>query len=361
MTKCKKRLRLLVLESSGNLWGSERSLIDILQYASGVETAVCCPANTPFARQISLMGIKSYTLYISDLHLKTRFHRAFAALGFLWATISFRPDVIYVNQAGSTKGVIASALLFGIPVVCHVRLYEDIRYLDHLPFLNKVISAFIAISASIETEMKKSSRLCAIPIHQLYDGHDELFFPIIESNMTIACVGRIVPIKGQELLLDALAYLQPKRSVKCVFIGDGSEEYVAALKNFAENNDVEAAFLGFREDVGAILSGCAALVCPSYKEPLGRVIFDAWAAGTIPVVYSQSGGAAEVVSKAEGGIIYINQSPEDIADAIILALLMPAEIRATTIENGRRWLKQQCDPKLYAEKLVAIFRCMVPE
>jgi hypothetical protein len=41
---------------------------------------------------------------------------------------------------------------------------------------------------------------------------------------------------------------------------------------------------------------CSMPVCPSHMELLGRVIFEAWDVGAVPVAFSGSGGAAEIVA-----------------------------------------------------------------
>ena len=39
--------RALIVEPAGNLWGSERALLDTICHMPDTEIAVCCPAGTP--------------------------------------------------------------------------------------------------------------------------------------------------------------------------------------------------------------------------------------------------------------------------------------------------------------------------
>jgi glycosyltransferase involved in cell wall biosynthesis len=84
------------------------------------------------------------------------------------------------------------------------------------------------------------------------------------------------------------------------------------------------------------------------------VIFEAWDAGVLPVVFSGSGGAAEIISEADAGIIYEEQSPESLANALQLALRLDYDERTRLLNNGRLWLSKNCSPELYGNTISKI-------
>jgi hypothetical protein len=86
------------------------------------------------------------------------------------------------------------------------------------------------------------------------------------------------------------------------------------------------------------------------------VIFEAWDAHVVPVVFAGSGGAAEVVTAAQGGILYDEQTPEILAKALREALELDREQAAQLVNNGRLWMAEQCDTKAYGEKISKILR-----
>jgi len=102
---------------------------------------------------------------------------------------------------------------------------------------------------------------------------------------------------------------------------------------------------GFVQHVGPLLRSCATLACPSHREPLGRVILEAWDAGAVPVVYAGAGGSAEIVSAADGGIVYEDQTPECLARALSAAIRLNDREAERFVENGRVWMAAHCSPE----------------
>ncbi|HEX4194495.1 MAG TPA: glycosyltransferase family 4 protein, partial [Stellaceae bacterium] len=79
-------------------------------------------------------------------------------------------------------------------------------------------------------------------------------------------------------------------------------------------------FLGWRQDVGALLAAADMLVCSSRREPLGNTIIEAWAAKK-PVVACAAAGPAELIEHNKTGLLV----PVD--DAALLADAMRALVQ----------------------------------
>jgi glycosyltransferase involved in cell wall biosynthesis len=112
-------------------------------------------------------------------------------------------------------------------------------------------------------------------------------------------LGRLHPNKGFGLLLEALA---ATREVQLWIAGDGPLrlplERLAASLGITDR----VRFLGWREDVPALLTRADFLVCPSLHEPLGNVVLEAWSAG-LPVIATASDGPAGLIKNGESGIL----------------------------------------------------------
>ena len=97
-------------------------------------------------------------------------------------------------------------------------------------------------------------------------------------------------------------------------------------------------FLGWRDDVAALMRTADFLVCPSRHEPLGNVVIEAWAAG-LSVVATASDGPAALIEDGESGLLV--PLPEELGDgAVALAGAMQqlageAELRAGVAQGGR--------------------------
>lgn len=355
--------RVLIIEPAGNLWGSERALLGFAGWMPGMEVAVCCPPRSAIIPELERRSIRVFPFFIAGLHEKGRLQRVKAAIGVVRACLQFRPDVIHLNQAGCYQVALPAALLFSLPIIVHVRIYDDVAYLASRRRNPRWLRGIVAISESIAQQLRSQSALSDIPQHVLYDSYAVSQSPARSNGAEskrdrITCVGRIAPIKGQDLLIEAVHRLAAKgTAIDCLLIGDGPSDFVQKLKTAAAVGPGARCFhwLGIREDVLSLMATCAVLVCPSHKEPLGRVILEAWDAGAIPVACRTSAGAAEIISAGDGGLLYAEQSVESLSNAILEALRLPRERAVELIGNGRSWMSRHCDPATYGATIAKIF------
>src|SRR5262252_3565772 len=90
--------RALILEPAGNLWGSERSLLDFVASLSeyGWNAEVCCPPHSPILQELDRRRVPVHPVFTPMLHRKGRLKRAMAAARFAGVTTRVRPHVIHV-------------------------------------------------------------------------------------------------------------------------------------------------------------------------------------------------------------------------------------------------------------------------
>lgn len=179
----------------------------------------------------------------------------------------------------------------------------------------------------------------------LYNGVDiSLFFPATpeaEQPMVLS-VGNLIPIKGHEALLRAIASLLPARpDISCEIIGDGLER--ARLENLAHELNIagNVHFLGrkSRAEVAEAMRRCTLFALPSRYEGLGCVYLEAMACGK-PVVGCREQGIEEVVHHGRNGLLVGPDNVRELTEAMSL-LIRDRELRArlgiaarNTIVNG---------------------------
>lgn len=365
-----KRARLLVVESAGNLWGSERVLLDMLGSLDGVDVAVCCPPATPIVAELARLRIRVFETFIERLHEKSRLARLGALFGLVRACAAHRPSLLYLNQAGCYRIARAAARLFRIPVVVHVRIFEDAEYLARQAPASQELRGIIAISQVIAEEIARHPSLHGLRVHTIYDGYaspsgagEVPSAPPADTVPQIACVGRMVPIKGQDVLLEALAWRHARGlATRCAMVGSGGEYWAELQRKSAALGLADSVeWLGFQRDPLAILRQCSVLVVPSHREPLGRVVFEAWDAGCVPVAFAGSGGAAEVLAASQGGILYPRQTAEELGQAIGRALNLSGVERREFIQRGRQWISEHSAPARYASAMREVFLAAAQE
>jgi D-inositol-3-phosphate glycosyltransferase len=147
----------------------------------------------------------------------------------------------------------------------------------------------------------------------------------LNGESIILFVGRIVPLKGIDNLLEAMTYLERKRRIKLVVIGgdEHSQTEMQKLKSLSRSLKIHESviFLGLveQEMLPFFYSAADLCVVPSYYESFGLVVLESLACGT-PVVATKVGGAESAIRHGETGYIVIDNDPCRLADKITLLL-----------------------------------------
>ena len=153
----------------------------------------------------------------------------------------------------------------------------------------------------------------------------------------IIFVGQIIPEKGLDVLLDAVALLRGRGlDATLDVVGDmdgwespGYRGHRASLRARAARADLAGAvdFLGWREDVPALMSRASVHCCPSrmeQREAFGNVVLEAKMSG-IPSVVTMSGDLPDLVAHQHDGWVCAEITPEALAEGLAYFLTRPDE------------------------------------
>jgi glycosyltransferase involved in cell wall biosynthesis len=150
----------------------------------------------------------------------------------------------------------------------------------------------------------------------------------------VAGVGRLVPIKGFDLLVGALAELVAQvPDAHVVLIGDGVERGALQAQAAALGVSDRLHITGAVGDVTRLLPGADVLAAPSRNEGMGRVLVEAMALG-LPVVGTRVGGIGDVILDGECGLVVPPDDPAALAAALV-ELGLDAARRAKLGEGAR--------------------------
>ncbi|HWU20213.1 MAG TPA: glycosyltransferase [Nocardioides sp.] len=162
----------------------------------------------------------------------------------------------------------------------------------------------------------------------------------------IGVVGRLVPRKGVDLVIHALARLRADGwgDLELVIVGGGEpgpgakDPEVTRLQAIARELGVadRVIFQGRvpHDELPETIRSCDAIVCAPWYEPFGIVPLEAMACG-VPVVGAAVGGLLDSVVDGSTGILVPPRDPEAIASAVARVLSDPALARRLGA-NGRR-------------------------
>lgn len=158
----------------------------------------------------------------------------------------------------------------------------------------------------------------------------------IDDAPMILTVGALIPRKGQELVIEALAAL-PGVHYCLAGAGEAEGHYRALARRLGVADRVH--FMGpvANADLPMLYRAADAVVMPSVSEGLANAWVEAIACGT-PIVISDAGGAAELVTSPVAGRIAA-RSPEAIVQAVQAILANPpaASDVAATLAGRFDW------------------------
>jgi glycosyltransferase involved in cell wall biosynthesis len=205
--------------------------------------------------------------------------------------------------------------------------------------LTRCARAWIANSADSAAKGQQvgipQQRLQVVP-----NGVDAEFFAPApaQERVGILFVGRLVPRKGLDVLLDALLLVRKPLTLRVVGV-PAEQEYENRIRGAATAVERMTAhhveFLGPR-DPGAVrdlYQRAAIVVCPSLIEPFGIVALEAMSCGAT-VVASRVDGLPEVVEDGVSGVLC---APGDAAALAVELerLLADCDLRATLGSQAR--------------------------
>jgi glycosyltransferase involved in cell wall biosynthesis len=199
----------------------------------------------------------------------------------------------------------------------------------------------IAVSESIRKHICENYHIDTPPVRLIFRGVDDsLFDPekvsakrienlrkewrIKNGRPIIMLPGRLTRLKGQDIFLQSLFYLQDLE-FQAVIVGDIMDNpgFVGELKAIIRENDLEdkVKLVGHCTDMPAALLIADIVLSTSSREPeaFGRTTVEAMAMGK-PVIATAHGGSLETVINGKTGWLVNPSDPLDLARGVREAL-----------------------------------------
>ena len=288
---------------------------------------------------------------------KTRIQLPAFILGFLSAVFKQRVDVQVVHCHWTVSGLIAS-LIFGrqVPIVLSVR-GSDVKLFNNFYYklLNRYIisrmSCVVAVSDDLANSLKdigvneKKIRVIPNGVSARFQPGDRIASRrqnnLPEESFIILYVGMFVPVKGLDILVDALSNWQNEVNWKCVLVGDGPEKSTIIDSIHHSGLDRQFIFAGSQEAsrIPVWMQAADLLVLPSRSEGRPNVAIEAQACG-IPVVATRVGGTAEIVNDGTTGLL-VDPENSVALEAALTSLKCDEDLRKQMGHNAYAKLKEK--------------------
>jgi spore coat protein SA len=274
-------------------------------------------------------------------------------------------DTLYIhNRPEFALAASAMCRKKGARIVLHLHNSHLLSVPErYRPRLN--VDALVFCSQFLKNEAGEAADRAKIAAVILNGADEKCFFPATAANLkspshpVVLFVGRLVPEKGVQFLVEALRLLQEKGlNVSGRIIGstgfghDRSSEYVDGIKRDLPAN-VEFSKYVSGQALAEEFRRATIFCCPSVgQEPFGMVNVEAMAT-RLPVVASAVGGIPEIF-RFGGGILVRPGSAQEIADAIESLLKSPAK-REELAQTGYEVFKTHFRwPQIHSEYLKLI-------
>ncbi len=245
-------------------------------------------------------------------------------------------NVRIVHANGSRAMVYGglAGLLAGKPVIWHVRIADKDGWLDR--GLAHMAARIIVNSEAVR---RRFPWVPDAKVRRIHNGIDLTRFVPQEPSTSlraalglaiqdrvIVSVGRFVPFKGYDILIEAAALLhRTEPQLHWVLVGNGEQRERLVERCAAHGLSSQVHFVGWKDDVRQWLALGDLFVLPSLAEHFGRVIVEAMAMGK-PVVATDAGGVPEIVAHGETGLLVPPGDAERLAGAALHLLHHQAEL-----------------------------------
>ncbi len=261
-----------------------------------------------------------------------------------------RPDVVNIHFASpSTRYFTLLAPVFGYRVLLTCHGSDLLRpHPQDAPQLASVLRGPAAVTTVSDDMRERIHAACgseAMHIAVIENGIDTAFWSPaaeaaapprpLEPATTLVAVGRLAPVKGFDILVEALAVARVKSSAaaRLVLIGEGPER--EALEARAERLGIGHAveFAG-RLGPAALrerLRAADLFVMPSRSEGMPLALLEAMAAGT-PALASRVGGVPRVAGDC--AVLVEPENPDALANALV-SLLADRPLRERLARKAR--------------------------
>ncbi len=271
-----------------------------------------------------------------------------------------RVDVMHVNVHGYEVAGVACRMV-GIPAVgVYCNSFEPLhsrftRFLQRNTI--RYIDAIVGKSNYCLQSWLCNTRFSENRGHVVYNGISvscNLAQKQSGGMIRFVSAGRLDPVKGYDLLIDAFAALK-ERDVELIIAGEGSQRDALEQKVAGHRLERQVSLPGHVENIEAFLAEADVFVLPSIShESFGQSVVEAMAAG-LPVITSDFGPFPEINVDGVTGIVVPTGEIDALRDALKWLVGHPEEGRAMG-GAGQERVARVFSHKVMIDKMMAIYK-----
>jgi glycosyltransferase involved in cell wall biosynthesis len=266
---------------------------------------------------------------------------------------SFEPDIVHTHASKAGALGRKAALEENVPLIFHTfhghvfhSYFGRVRTLAYKKierYLARRSTKLIALSEEQKGELVDQHRIAeadkvevlplGFDLSRFREGMDEKRvrfrerWNVGEEEVAIGIVGRLVPVKGHELFLEAIAELRHRTGtpVKAFIIGDGPERKgleergrelgLRIASSHRTDPEADIVVTSWIRGIDVVWAGIVIAVMTSFNEGTPVSLIEAQAAER-PVVSTRVGGVASIVDHEASGILLDERDPIELFSAL---------------------------------------------
>jgi len=359
-------VKILHVETGRHFLGGPQQVIWLIEAlcARGHDCTLVCPPGSGIDGVARGKGIRVQNLFCAgdfDLPFAYRLSQYLR---------EHCPDIVHCHSRRGADILGGFAAVFAdVPAVVsrrvdntEMRVMAAIRY---RPF-EKIIAISGAIAAVLREHGIEDHRIevirSAVDVDAMSVSADcdavRRELGIDADRFLVAAAGQLIPRKGHQYLLEAVAGLRHKYPrLRLVIFGEGylNNQLRAQAATLGLGDVVQ--FAGFRDDLDSFV-GCFDLFAhPALAEGLGVAALKAAAAG-VPVVGFRAGGLGEAVEHGRTGLLVEPGDAQALGDAIARFMDDP-DLGSRFGAAGRERMKKEFSIATMTDKHIALYQAVL--
>lgn len=375
MTK-KDKYKILWINVVAELGGAQHSMFEVCQRLAkaGVTVEVAIPYGALYDR----FHEAGFTIYpISPIRASKKGLALFKTMAKLLKaphTVNqiirvSKPDIVHANSLAAFLTTTHAPA--ATPIIWHVRDIQPPPALIR-PALRRAVRIITASEAIDEhfTEMlspRHRGKLLLIRNgidSSRFGGADKVALRascnLPAERPVIGMAAHLIPWKKHDVFIEAAALIKAQLpDAHFAIIGKDlfgeSQRYIKQLKDLIAEKGMESSFTWISDihQPERIIPALDLLIHPARREPFGRVICEAMAAG-VPVVAADTGGPSTIIIDFQSGRLAPGGSAEQFA-AIAIELLSNQQKCTALIDNAQQRVRQNYTLERVCAQLVDLY------
>ena len=283
-----------------------------------------------------------------------------------------RPDIVHSNQILISIAAGLACRIAKVPCIWHIRENPAKHISDVILKTFGLFGYFLAnkiivnsqYTAKIFHNTLMQRKIIVIPIGiEISKNKNSTEKNIRKNNLSdkiISIFGRLIPMKGHEVLIESMKILKSKKvNFKLNIYGDYNDLdlYYLSLVSLINrlNLSSKIRFCGFKSNIQEAMNSSDIIVSSSTEaETFGRTIVEAMLVGK-PVIATRVGAHPEIIEDGVSGFLVQPNDPKDLAKKIEI-LFNDKNLAYKIGETGKERSEEYFTLKKYIDRLEVLYQ-----